>query len=312
MVARAWVLVGLTLAMVGLFPRPASAHGDVRVVDETFELAAGQSAEFEGDLHYHRVVGRLDADQPITAELIDPARQAVIMSSGPAHSIAMNQLVRCRDDEAWTSHRLVVRNEGADNATVVARVTFVHDDLAVMVYRAESGTAESVVVMGGIWWWAVRRVRQQGRSTSATRATATAGSLIAAVLVIAMWGAFRYGGSGARALVAGLADIPLLPVNPLVGRASLLLGLMMIGWAVAGVSWIRSRDAMPRPNWIALGAVLVGGILVTAATIASDYRALGMPLAMAGVFAIPVLVVLVRDGRRPQHDRRAAEKVVAS
>jgi hypothetical protein len=32
---------------------------------------------------------------------------------------------------------------------------------------------------------------------------------------------------------------------------------------------------------------------------------------MAGVFSIPVLVVLVRDGRLQRHDRQAAEQVVA-
>lgn len=306
--ARAWILVGMVFAIVSLFPRPASAHGDVRLVDETLQLAAGGAVEFDGDLHYHRVVGHLDADQPITVELIDPARSATVMSFGPAHSISINRLVQCCD-VAWASHRLVIHNDGTETATVEARVTLIHDDLAVMVYRAESGTAESVVVMGGIWWWAVRRVRRGQRSTSAARATATAAMIVAAVLAVAAWGASRYGGGGAPALVAGLADVPVLPINPLVGRASLLMGLMMIGWAIAGVSWIRARHGMQTRSWIALGASLVGGILTTAVLVGSEYGAVGMPLAMAVVFATPVLAVLVRDGRPLQRDGRIAEQV---
>jgi hypothetical protein len=308
-VVRSWILMGMVVTFVSLFPRPASAHGDVRLVDETFPLPAGGTVEFDGGLHYHRVVGRLDADQPITVELIDTARIVTVMSFGPAHSISINRLVQCCE-VAWASHRLVIRNHGTESATVDARVTFVHDDLAVMVYRAESGTAESVAVMGGIWWWVVRRVRRGQRSTSAARAATTAATVLAFVLAVAAWGAFRYGGGGAPALVAGAADVPMLPINPLASRASLLMGVMMIGWAVAGVSWIRARHGMPTSSWIALGAVLVGGIVATAAFVTSEYEALGMPLAMAVVFTIPLVVVLVRDGRAHQRDGEIAERVV--
>lgn len=311
MVGRTWVLIGMVVAIVSIFPRPAAAHGDLRLADETFQLAAGSTVEFHGELHYHRLVGRFDADRPITVELIDSERDTIVMSFGPANSISMNHLVSCCDEEAWAAHRLVVSNNGTEAATVQARVTLVHDDLAVMVYRAESGTAESVAVMGGIWWWAAWRVRRGGRSTSARRATTTALALVVGVLVISAWGAFRYGGNGARALVAGLADVPLIPINPVVGRASLLMGLMMIGWAIAGVSWIRARHAMPTKSWIALGAVLVGGIVVTAAIIASEYSALGMPLAMAIVFAIPALILLVHDSRSRQPGAPPAEQVAA-
>lgn len=294
---RIATVLALGAVLSVLAPLPSLAHGDVRLVDDSFVVTPGTEAVFEGSLHYHRLVGRVVADRPVSLQLVDADTGAVVVSAGPDRVVTVNRLVECCDGTAWAPHRLVIANAGSEPARVEATVTLVHDDVAVMVYRAESGTAESVVILGGIWWWAVRRLRRREVPGSRARAIAMTTGLMGAVAAVVAVGAARYGGLGPEALVAGLADVPVLPINSVVARASLLLGVTMIGWALAGGSWVRARSAMTDAGWIGLGIVLVGAVVVTAVSIGMTYRAAGMPLAMAAVAIVPLLLVLVGDRR---------------
>jgi hypothetical protein len=292
----AWAVV-LMCAVVLAAPRPALAHGDGRLVAETLQLRPGGSVEFGAELHYHRLVGRFSADGPIVVTLVERDTGSVAVELGPDSDLTVNRLVRCCDGRAWTPYVLVIGNRGDTAVTVAARATLVHDDLAVMVYRAESGTVESVVVMGGLWTWVLWRIRRRRLATTASRAAATLGVLLGSVLGLASYGALRYGAGSAPALLAGLADVPVLPFNPLVSRASLLVGAAMIGWAVAGARWAKARTAMSRWGWMALGAVVVGAVVISAGAIATAYEVTGMPLAMALTATVPVLVFMAIELR---------------
>lgn len=283
------VVVVIACAVAVVAPRPALAHGDDRLVNETLELAPGDTATFEGEVHYHRLVGRFVADGPIAVRFVESETGSTIVDLEPGADLSVNRLVRCCDGRAWTPHHLVIENAGALTVTVDARATLVHDDLAVMVYRAESGTAESVVVMGALWVWALARIRRRRSSTSAMRAIATVAALFGSVLVLALVGAIRYGAGSAPGLLAGLADVPVLPVNPIVSRASLLVGMAMVGWAVAGARWAKAGQAMDRRPWIAVGALVVAAVVVAGVAVGTTYRTTGMPLAMALTATVPLV-----------------------
>lgn len=286
------------LALVGvvlLLPQPAFAHGDARLMDEVVLLGPGQSVDFESGLHYHRLVGEFAADGEVAVRLVGVDGTPRVVVTGV--DIAVNELVRCCDEQVWTPHRLVIENLGDRPVTVDGRAMLVHDDLAVMVDRAESGTAESVVVMGGIWAYVLFRIRRKGALVKTVRPGLTLFIVVAAVLGVGVYGAVRYQSASAPGVVAGLADVPILPVNPLVSRASLLMGVAMIGWAVAGAGWARAARVTRRPVWAALGAGLVGSVIVTAIAIGTSYGAWGMPLAMALAAVVPMLVFGVMEWR---------------
>jgi hypothetical protein len=279
-------------AVVLLTPSAALAHGDDRLVNDTLALGPGESVAFEGGLHYHRLVGRFVADAPVEVRLVQKDAGATAVALGPGSDLTVNQLVRCCDGRAWTSHHLVIENPGATPVIVSARAALVHDDLAVMVYRAESGTTESVVVMGALWGWTLMRIRRRRQSTSTARATRTVGVVLGSVWALGLYGAIRYGVGSAPALLAGLADVPVLPFNPFVSRASLLMGTAMIGWAVAGARWAKAARVMDRKAWLALGSLVVGAAIVTAVAVGTTYRAIGMPFAMALTAVIPMLIFM--------------------
>lgn len=276
--------------IVLLTPNTARAHGDDRLVDETLELGPGETVSFDGEVHYHRLVGRFVADGPVEVRLIqaDSGATAVDLESGA--DLMVNRLVLCCDGRAWTPHRLVLVNPGDETVTVEARATLVHDDLAVMVYRAEPGTTESVAVMGALWVWVLVRVWRRRSSTSPAHAIRTVGVVLGSVLTLGLYGAVRYGVGSAPGLLAGLADVPVLPINSLVSRASLLMGMAMVGWAVAGARWARAGREMDAAAWLGLGIVLVGAVVMTATSVSTTYQTAGMPLIMALTAAIPVLV----------------------
>lgn len=288
------VLVGVVVA---LSPAPAQAHGDDRLVDETVVLAPGETIGFDGELHYHRLIGSFVADAPIAVRLVRGDTNSSVIDLGPGTDLTINRLVRCCDGRAWTPHRLEIENRGDLPATVRARATLVHDDLAVMVYRAEAGTAESVVVMGGLWLWALAGSRRRPAPRSTRRTVVTVGVTFGVILALGLYGAFRYGVGSAPALLAGIADVPVLPFNPLVSRASLLMGLAMIGWAVATHRWARSGRALAPTRWTVLGIVVVGAVAVTAWAVGTTYGTIAMPLAMAATAAVPVIGVMVLELR---------------
>lgn len=289
------LLTVLGAVLVVWVPSPAAvAHGDGRLVGAPLDIEPGASVEFEGLIHYHRLVGRFRSSQPISVELVEAEGGESVLSLGPGRDLGVNRLVRCCADRVWTPYRLVIENRGTDTARVEAQAALVHDDLAVMVYRAEAGTAESVVILGFIWAWVVRRVHRRGKETSALRAAATVGLVVGVVSILGGLGAIRYGTAGAPALVAGLADVPLLPVNPVVARASALLGVLMVGWGIAGAQWIRARGSMGRSAWLGMGGALIGLVTAVAILVGVAYTTFVMPAAMAGVAAVPLAVVMFR------------------
>jgi len=307
MMARAGAVVATTL-LLALVPAAAWAHGDSRLVDEVIDLAPGASATFDGELHYHRLVGEVAADGPVHVRLVHQRTGEDVVAVGPDTRLVFNELVRCCD-EAWAPHTLVLRNPGDRPITVTARVQLVHDDLAVMVDGAEEGTRASIVLMGLAWWaLAWRSLRRRPAGVPLARPVVGLSVLSLFVLGLGTWAAVRYGVFGAPAVVAGNADLPVLPMNPTVSRASLLLGLAMIGWAVVGLWWIRARDTSARRAWQAVGAWLATAVVLVAGAVTLAY---GSPVVQVAwlVASLPPIALVMLDVRRGSPARHAVSGV---
>ena len=292
---RADSVIGALLVLI-ITAAPVAAHGDVVIVERLLELAPRTAQDFSGELHYHRLVGVITSDTDVSVRFARSADDVAAIELGAAREIRLNTLIRCCDDRTWTPYLLTLRNDTDRPARVRADVRLVHDDLAVMAYQAEAGTRESVLIIGGIWLallWTVRR-----RPRRPLRPAAIAFAVLATgVVALALYGAARYGGGGPAALVAVLFDVPVLPVNPIVSRAAVLLLVMGVAW-----SWILARwAASDRGRAHALvGVALLASVVASAVAITASYGEAGMPIAFTVAATLPIaLATAVRYRRAP-------------
>jgi hypothetical protein len=304
-VGRLTVLGSLVLLLAVLGAAPALAHGDALLVDEVVVLGPGEVASFDGELHYHRLVGRVTSDGPVRVRLVGADATDEVVSVGPGTELAFNELVRCCD-EVWAPHTLLLENAGVAVVTVTARAALVHDDLAVMVDGVEDGTRASIVLFGLGWsallWRGTRRSGGRrdglrGGVRSLRRPAVGLALLTVFVLGVGSYAALRYGVGGAPSVVAGNGDLPVLPRNPFVSRASLLLGIALIGWTLIAAWWARARPSTARRRWSALGVALAGSVIVVATAITAAYGGPAIQVAWTAAAAGPVLIVLATSAR---------------
>jgi hypothetical protein len=303
-VGRLTVLGSLVLLLTVLGSAPALAHGDVLLVDEEVVLDPGEVASFDAELHYHRLVGRVTSDGPVRVRLLGADTADEVVTVGPGTQLAFNELVRCCD-EVWAPHTLLLENVGAEAVTVTARAALVHDDLAVMVDGVEDGTRASIVLFALGWsallWRGVRRSTarddRRGGGRSLRRPSVGLALLSLFVAGVGTYAALRYGVGGAASVVAGNGDLPVLPRNPWVSRASLLLGIALLGWTLVAAWWVRARPVSARRRWNTLGVALVGSVVVVAGAITLAYGGPAIQVAWTVAAAGPVLVVLVTSAR---------------
>lgn len=297
--ARLAGTASVAVLLIALAPSPASAHGDLRLVDEVFTLSPGSSATFEGELHYHRMVGEVTADGPIRLRLLDVRTNQETLTVGPGTDLVFNELVRCCDGP-WTPHALVIENLAAVPVSVTARVSLVHDDLAVMVDGAESGTRAALVLIGLTWWALVWRAFARSSATIGLRRPAIGlAGLSVLTLGIGTLAAVRYDVGGAPSVVAGHAMLPLLPMNPVVSQATLFMGVSMLGWAGVGWWWVRARRDVHQVAWAALGVALAGGAAVVAIAILSAYGGPTIQSAWLVASVAPIIAVLAAQLMSP-------------
>lgn len=282
-----------SIVLVVAMPDMASAHGDARVVDEVVSLDPGAAATYEIELHYHRLVGQVSSNGPVRVSVRHAFSGEEVVAFAPGTERTFNQLIRCCN-EVWASHHLTIENVHDTAVTVTARASVVHDDLAVMVDGAESGTRAAIVLLGIGWWAMARRAFRRTEVRMPLRVPVIGLAVLTTfILGAGSYASVRYGVGGAPAVVAGTGDLPVMPMNPIVSRASLLMGFSMLGWALVGVWWIQARTLADRRRWTVLGFGILGAASVVAVAITVAY---GGPLVQAGwilAAAPPIVAVLV-------------------
>ena len=277
---------------------PALAHGDQRRVVGEITLDAGETVAMPGELHYHRLVGRFVATGPISVRLVDETTGAVVIESAPGSDLAVNELVRCCEDTAWAAHRLEIENRTDRTVVVDALATLVHDDLAVSVFRAEAGVIEGMSALAAVWVYGLVRTRRRAASTPRA-AVATLAFVSGTVGLVAVIGSARYGSGSVAGLLAGAVDIPLLPVNEIASRASVLVFMAMAGWGVAAARWVGARSRMTRVAWSSLGLAMTSAVAVAAALVMIEYETFGMPAFFASLAILPLGIALISEWKRP-------------
>lgn len=295
---RRLVVAGLVVALSMIATTPALAHGDQRLVVGEITLEANETVALPGELHYHRLVGRFVATGPISVRLVDETTGAVVIESAPGSDLAVNELVPCCEGTTWALHRLEIENRADRTVVVDARATLVHDDLAVAVFRAEAGVIEGMLALAGVWVYGLVRTRRRAASTPRA-AMATLAVVSATVGLVAVIGSVRYGSGSVPGLLAGAVDIPLLPVNEIASRASVLVFMAMAGWAVAAARWVRARSRMTRGAWSTVGLAVTGAVAAAAAVVMIEYQTFGMPAFFAALAVLPIGIALISEWVRP-------------
>lgn len=310
LLAALWLLIAL--------PARGLAHPDLPVGDQRLTLAPGQEAEVPLSLHFHRLVGEIQAAGGGTAGALryaitgpDGTRRPI---AGPSPSGRLNHLVACCQNELYSPHRLLIRNAGPDPITVDVRLLLIHDDLAVVALNGEPGAAvqTGLIFLALSAWMGLRIVRLRRGRQPAPNARPGPNPARSAVwslglFLLAAAGALGAGLLGASAFGGGLVDgmvasAPLLPLppGPFGSVGSVLMLLLMAPWAAALIIWTRSLRALGAGNPYRLtriaGLILAAGSLTAAALLSLRYDALS-PLIIA---AFPVAALLAGVGRTGQ------------
>lgn len=309
-------LLALDLALA------AAAHLDVDVGsgDESFALAPGESRGFAFDVHYHRLVGRVEVDgAPVVLAVFDDAAfasrasgSAAFWRSAPLSGArGLNVLVDCCDGASYSEFHLVIEHAGvagAANVRVVAKAA--HDDLLVGMSGAEGDVFQNSVVfwlVGGTHTWRLVRARRAPvGGVDAPAALRRSVLLLAAPLGVASaaaaWGVARYGGGVTAGAVAAAGRL-----LPSFGIAALVL-VFLAAWAWSAAVWTRAQRhalavAESRRGVLVVGAAAALLVLAMPFLLSVEYgpRVLAIGCAMALPLAAPFIVgcALLVTARRP-------------
>jgi hypothetical protein len=297
----------LAVVLLVLAGAPASAHGDERVLDGRFVLEAGGAVSATAGVHYHRVVGRVVADGPVVIRFVQVDTGRTVVERGPGTDLRLDELIRCCDEDGWTPHRFVLENPGELPLTVTSRVGLVHDDVAVMIDGAESGTRSSLVVIAAGWAALAWRAARKQREGPLHRSVVALGGLVAVSFGLAWYGTLAHGG-GDLPMLGAAGDLPVLPVNPLVSRSSLTLAAALLVWGASGLWWIRARTSSDRLPWLATGLALVSVVGYAAVRVVAAYDRPGIVVVWMSIAAVPLLATMAVTLVEPGHRVRASPR----
>lgn len=269
----------LALLLVALAVAPSiAAHGDVRGLDETIPLSTGEAYDIVRPVHYHRLVGTVEATDvamPLLVNVTGPGGTSRTIA-GPDDSIRVNHLIDCCEDDVWTDHTITVWNAGSQEAFVRIDLTLLHDDFAVIAADAEDGAAwqtlASIVLIAGIPAWVARRraapePQAVGRWLRVGTWSLAAGWGV--LVLMSVVGMLRYGGGP---LVGSLVVLAPLAVPGEFFNSHLFASVaLMASWAVALAGWaIAQRRSPGAPSrqveylaYVAAAGPVVFGVLFT-------------------------------------------------
>ncbi len=246
-------------AMVALALVPAVAgHGDQSSLIGEWTLAPGETLDFERSIHWHRVMGQLEAD----ADIVFVANGDIV--AGPATSLTINHLVKCCD-AVWSDVPFAIQNVGNAPATVRGDVAFLHDNLAVVAHNAEGGAGiQTLMIFALVIGIPALRAHRQitepvGRWLLASRILH--GGAWAVALTLALIGMVRFGGGPLVGSLGATAWFPSGLGQFLNTHSLVMLGLMALwGASYACLAGARRRgaNAMIDGHLFVAGALAVG------------------------------------------------------
>lgn len=241
----------LALLVVILVTPSVTAHGDTEAMQATVELGPGETVVWQRQVHWHRLMGTVDASGPVTVSIEGPDRDEAAIASGS--SLRLDHLVACCRDTTWAIHIVHLTNPGDASVDADVDLALLHDNFAVIADDAEVGawwqTLAIVGFMVGIPAW---RARQP---------------VTKSVRDWPLWGRGFHVGAWALALLVAAVGMARFRTGPLVGTVgatawapgdlggffnthSLVMLALMAGWGTAYALWAGARRPFsPMPSF---------------------------------------------------------------
>ncbi len=291
-------LHALALLTILLAAPLASAHGDRSSLEAVLTIPAGESYSFNRSVHWHRVLGHVDASGPV--EFMANGQRV----AGPNAALTINHLVRCCD-ALWTEVPFALHNPGSSAVTVRVEMAFLHDNLAVLADDAEPGgwwqTLLILLVGLGVPAFLVRQPRE-GDAVRWLRASRVLhGGAWVAAGAMSVVGMVRFGGGPIVGNLAATASLP-GAFGPLFNTHSLLmLGLMAL-W-ISGYAFLAGARRRGHDGWQD-GAVYAVGPLVVGT---SMFLELGGFWIVVGLAVVPAFLVCADQWGRQWAARGSAD-----
>lgn len=259
-----WLLALLLTTPVAL------AHGDAPPEVDSVTLEPGSSVSWSREIHWHRLVGTVEATGPVTVTVEGPGGS--VLAAGPGDVLEVNHLVACCRETTWSPHTVHVTNAGDDTVEARFDLVLLHDNLAVVAHDSEPGAWWQTLLIVGLliaipaWRARAPSIREPAgpwlRWSRILHATAWASAGLLAVL-----GMVRFGGGPLAGSVASTVWAP-LDAGFFNTHSFVMLGLMVL-WGAAVACWAGARRRAGSParyRWdglaFAAGSILVGLLMV--------------------------------------------------
>lgn len=297
------LVLGLSVV---LFAPAAVAHNDVMVAQGTHEVPAGESIALPAEIHYHRLIGTVQADPETDLEVfvVGPDGQEQ-RAAGPGSNLRVDHLVVCCEDAVWTPHTVVVKNEGGQDAQVAIHLVFLHDGFAVIALDAEPAAAFTTILMplliAGVCLYRLRRPpiptdqERHGRQWSRAAIVLFA-AMVTVTAIFSLWGMIRYGSGPVVGTLTATADLPVTGWE--VTNHTFLFGAMILIWGAMIGTWTgalrRTSDTTGRMRLAWTGFAMAASSVAMGALWALEYRLLLVPLLLAVAAAAFPLAVAIR------------------
>lgn len=240
-VGRGWIIV---VAVAALCVPTAAAHGDAPSIRDTVILEPGQSATWERELHWHRMLGSIEADGPV--RLIVTGPDGADLVADDSARVFIDHLVACCRDATWTPHSIRVTNLGAGAVEARVEIALLHDNIAVLADDAEPGgwwqTLVLVLAVVAVPAWRARAAgAPEGSASDWIRRSriAHATAWMAAGLLAAI-GMVRFGSGPIVGSLAATAWTPTSVAGFFNTHTFVMLALMAT-WATSIAFWAGAR-----------------------------------------------------------------------
>lgn len=271
----------------------AVAHGDRSVDHGTTVLEPGGSLSWTREIHWHRLMGTVDATGPVTVTIQGP--QGTIPAAGPGPSLQVDHLVACCRTATWTPHTVHLTNPGDQTIEVSYDLVLLHDNLAVTAHDAEAGawwqTLAFVSFMIAIPAWRARTPHTDDapelwirRSRLLHGAAWLSAGLLAAI------GMVRFATWPLAGSLGATAWAP-LDLGGFFNTHSLVMLWVMALWGAGVACWAGARRRGAGPTAYRVdGLLFAAGSLVVGTLMVIEFDRWLIPLVLAVVPALALLV----------------------
>lgn len=265
----AWLLVPSILLLA--FLPVAAAHGDRSIEDGTVVLAPEETVSWTREVHWHRLMGTVEATGPVTVSAQGP--DGIIRAAGPGTDLQVDHLIACCRTAIWSPHTITITNEAEGPVEVAYDLVLLHDNLAVTAHDAEPGawwqTLAIVGLMIAIPAWRARQPQpDQPARPWLRRSRAFHAAAWGTAVALALVGMVRFASWPLTGSLGATAWTP-LDLGGFFNTHSFVMLALMGLWGTGLAFWAGARRRAGSPaayRWdgllFAAGSIVIGTLMV--------------------------------------------------